>query len=115
MNRSRLKRCNRIPWTRHTFASLLIAAGKNPLYVARQMGHYLAGFTLDTYEHLMEALPRRQVEFIDEIVSPRGGRLHLNCICLGRHRVLLGAVQFYRLRGQNPQKMRPGAAACSRM
>jgi len=33
---------------RHTFASLLIAAGKNPLYIARQLGHYSAGFTLDT-------------------------------------------------------------------
>jgi len=57
---------------RHTFASLLIAAGKNPLYVARQMGHYSAGFTLDTYGHLMEALPRGQVEFIDELVFPEG-------------------------------------------
>ena len=67
---------------RHTFASLLIAAGKNPLYIARQMGHYSAGFTLDTYGHLMEALPRRQVEFIDELVFPEGYeaalKLHLS-------------------------------------
>ncbi len=57
---------------RHTFASLLVAAGKNPLYIARQMGHYSAGFTLDTYGHLIEALPKRQVEWIDEIVFPKG-------------------------------------------
>ena len=57
---------------RHTYASLLIAAGKNPLYVARQMGHYSAGFTLDTYGHLMESLPKRQVEWIDELVFPEG-------------------------------------------
>lgn len=57
---------------RHTFASLLITAGKNPLYIARQMGHYSAGFTLDTYGHLMEALPKRQAEWIDELVFPRG-------------------------------------------
>ena len=57
---------------RHTYASLLIAAGKNPLYIARQMGHYSAGFTLDTYGHLMESLPKRQVEWIDEIVFPEG-------------------------------------------
>ena len=66
---------------RHTFASLLIAAGKNPLYIAQQMGHYSAGFTLDTYGHLMDALPRRQVEFIDELVFPEGWqaalKLHL--------------------------------------
>jgi len=67
---------------RHTFASLLIAAGKNPLYIARQLGHYSAGFTLDTYGHLMEALPRRQVESIDELVFPEGWeaalKLHLS-------------------------------------
>ncbi len=63
---------------RHTFASLLIAAGKNPLYIARQMGHYSAGFTLETYGHLMDALPRRQVEFIDELVFPEGWDAALN-------------------------------------
>lgn len=57
---------------RHTYASLLIAAGKNPLYIARQMGHHSAGFTLDTYGHLMETLPHRQVESIDELVFPEG-------------------------------------------
>jgi len=57
---------------RHTFASLLIAAGKNPLYVARQLGHYSAGFTLDTYGHLIESVPRVQVEWIDELVFPEG-------------------------------------------
>ncbi len=57
---------------RHTFASLLITASKNPLYIARQMGHYSAGFTLDTYGHLMEALPKSQVEWIDELVFPEG-------------------------------------------
>ena len=67
---------------RHTFASLLIASGKNPLYIARQMGHYSAGFTLDTYGHLMESVPRVQVEWIDEIVFPEGYeaalKLHLS-------------------------------------
>jgi integrase len=57
---------------RHTFASLLIAAGRNPLYIARQMGHYSAGFTLDTYGQLMESLSKVQVEWIDEIVFPEG-------------------------------------------
>jgi len=67
---------------RHTFASLLITAGKNPLYIARQMGHYSAGFTLDTYGHLMEALSKHQVEWIDELVFPEGWeaalKLHLD-------------------------------------
>jgi integrase-like protein len=63
---------------RHTLASLLIAAGKNPLYIARQMGHYSAGFTLDTYGHLMDWLPKRQVEWIDELVFPEGFAAALN-------------------------------------
>ena len=63
---------------RNTFASLLVAARKNPLYIARQMGHYSAGFTLDTYGHLLESVPRRQVEWIDEIVFPKGLAAALN-------------------------------------
>lgn len=63
---------------RHTYASLLTAAGKNPLYVTRQMGHYSAGFTLDTYGHLIELLPKRQVEWIDELVFPEGYAVALN-------------------------------------
>ena len=57
---------------RHIFASLLIMANKNPLYISRQMGHHSAGFTLDTYGHLIESLPKRQVEWIDELVFPEG-------------------------------------------
>jgi hypothetical protein len=45
------------------------------------MGRYSAGFTLETYGHLMDAPPRRQVEFIDELVFPEGWdaalKLHL--------------------------------------
>ena len=63
---------------RHAFASLLIAAGKNPLYIARQLGHYSAGFTLDTYGHLIESVPKRQVEWIDELVFPEGYEAALN-------------------------------------
>jgi hypothetical protein len=51
--------------------------GQNP-----KMGHHSAGFTLDTYGHLMESLPRQQVEWIDEIVFPEGFpaalKLHLD-------------------------------------
>lgn len=36
------------------------------------MGHYSAGFTFSVYGHLMEELPRRQVEWIDELVYPEG-------------------------------------------
>jgi hypothetical protein len=54
------------------YASLLVAAGKNVLYIARQLGHYAPSFTLDVYGHLLESVPMRQVEWIDEIVFPEG-------------------------------------------
>lgn len=38
---------------RHSFASLLLAEGRQPLYVVRQMGHSLA-ILLETYAHLIE-------------------------------------------------------------
>lgn len=38
---------------RHSFASLLLAAGKQQLYVARQMGHSLQVLS-DTYAHLID-------------------------------------------------------------
>ena len=67
------------PYTaRHTFASLLIAAGKNSLYVSRQMGHHSPGFTLTVYGHLMDSVPTRYVEWIDELVFPEGLERALN-------------------------------------
>lgn len=42
------------------------------------MGHHSAGFTLDTYGHLMESAPKRQVEWIDELVFPEGFESALN-------------------------------------
>ena len=104
---------------RHTFASLLIAAGKNPLYVARQMGHHSAGFTLDTYGHLMESLPPRQVEWIDEIVFPEGFaaalKLHLDAAPQGA----AACSQRQRPEGLQPSPdavsgglVQPGAAGC---
>ncbi len=89
---------------RHTFASLLIAAGKDPLYIARQMGHYSAGFTLDTYGHLMEALPRRQVEFIDELVFPEGWEAALKLHLYG---ALPGATACSPV--QSPKELEPAS------
>ncbi len=37
---------------RHSFASLLIREGHDPLYISRQMGHHSPSFTLKTYCHL---------------------------------------------------------------
>jgi hypothetical protein len=63
---------------RHAYASLLILAGKHPKYIAAQLGHASAAFTLDTYGHLMDRAPPRPVGWIDEFVFPEGGAAALN-------------------------------------
>ena len=40
---------------RHTFASLLIAHGRDPVFVADQLGHSTPVITLRTYAHLFRA------------------------------------------------------------
>ena len=40
---------------RHTVASRLFAAGRNPVQVQRWLGHHSPSFTLDTYVHLLDS------------------------------------------------------------
>ena len=40
---------------RHTFVSLLVAQGCDPVFVADQFGHASAKTTLDVYSHLFRA------------------------------------------------------------
>jgi integrase len=40
---------------RHTFASLLIAQGRDPVFVSRQLGHANPAITLRVYAHLFDA------------------------------------------------------------
>jgi integrase len=52
---------------RHTFASILIAQGHDPVFVARQLGHTNAAITLKVYAHLFDgerhaALARERLE-----------------------------------------------------
>jgi integrase len=42
---------------RHTFASVLIASGEDPIVVMGQLGHTDPAFTLRTYAHLMSRVP----------------------------------------------------------
>jgi len=39
---------------RHTFASILIAAGQDIVFVSRQLGHARSSITLDSYAHLFD-------------------------------------------------------------
>jgi integrase len=52
---------------RHTFASILIAQGHDPVFVSRQLGHTNAAITLKVYAHLFDgerhaALARERLE-----------------------------------------------------
>jgi len=44
---------------RHSFASLLLAEGRQPIWIAKQLGHSLAVF-LSTYAHLIDEYEDRE-------------------------------------------------------
>lgn len=63
-----------VPWAtvhtfRHTCASLLFAAGKNPKQVQEWLGHHDAAFTLRTYVHLLDD-GVGDASFFDQLVQP---------------------------------------------
>jgi integrase len=56
---------------RHSFASLLLAEGRQPLYVARQLGHSLS-VLLSTYAHLIDEYEHRErIDADAEIANAR--------------------------------------------
>lgn len=57
---------------RHTFASLMIAAGVNPLAVKTMMGHSAISVTFDTYGHPLPGSPREAAKRIERLLhSPK--------------------------------------------
>jgi integrase len=54
---------------RHTCASLMIAAGANPLEVAAQLGHKDARLVLQRYAHLYPGASERAVQALDRITG----------------------------------------------
>jgi integrase len=55
---------------RHTCASLMIAAGANPLEIAAQLGHKDARLVLQRYGHLYPGASERAVQALDAITDP---------------------------------------------
>ncbi len=51
---------------RHTFASILIAEGKSPAYVQRQLGHASIQLTVDTYGKWLPMGDKAAVDSLDE-------------------------------------------------
>jgi len=59
---------------RHTFASILIAQGRDVQFVSRQLGHTKTSTTWDTYVHLFDA-QRHAQDARDQLESEFGGLL----------------------------------------
>lgn len=64
----------RIHDLRHTYASLLIAAGKELHYIQQQLGHHSPAFTLSVYGHLLPRDRRGEANCLDDAsgMAPNG-------------------------------------------
>jgi integrase len=58
---------------RHTFASLMIAAGVNVKALSTYMGHSSIAITLDRYGHLMPGNEEQAAELLDAYLSAQHG------------------------------------------
>jgi len=59
---------------RHTYASLLLQNGENPVYVKEQMGHCSIQVTVDLYGHLLPGGNKQAVDRLDVDVEERAAR-----------------------------------------
>ena len=54
---------------RHTFATLALHNGVDIISVAGMLGHFSAGFTLDTYAHVTTSAKREAAKTMGNILS----------------------------------------------
>lgn len=54
---------------RHTYATLLLAAGENPRVVSESLGHASVAFTLQTYVHSLPQDHRKAAERLDQLLK----------------------------------------------
>ncbi len=55
---------------RHSFASVMLAAGVNVKVISQSMGHANIGITLDTYAHLLPGMGKSAAERFDKLLKP---------------------------------------------
>ena len=58
---------------RHTFATVALQNGVDIKTVSGMLGHYSAGFTLDTYAHVTTAAQRQAANTMNSILSDATG------------------------------------------
>ncbi|EAT14443.1 Arm DNA-binding domain-containing protein [Desulfuromonas acetoxidans] len=69
-----LKLKKRRPYqTRHTMATLWLAAGENPEWIARQMGHTSTEMLFTVYSRYVPNLTRRDGSAFENLLASRGG------------------------------------------
>lgn len=63
--------CERLPFhaTRHTAASLMVAAGVNPPVASERLGHATVAMTMDRYSHLTDAVRADAARAVDAVVE----------------------------------------------
>ena len=55
---------------RHSYTSLMLAAGVNVKAISQSMGHANIGITLDTYAHLLPGAGKTAAESFDKLLKP---------------------------------------------
>ena len=65
----RLGGYEQLPDLRHTFATLALQNGVDVKTVSGMLGHYSAGFTLDTYTHVTTSAQRQAAEAMEHVLS----------------------------------------------
>jgi len=55
---------------RHSYTSIMIAAGVNIKAISQSLGHANIGITLDTYGHLLPGMGRVAAEHFDKLLKP---------------------------------------------
>jgi len=55
---------------RHSYASIMLAAGVNIKVVSESLGHANIGITLDTYSHLLPGAGKSAAECFDKLLKP---------------------------------------------
>ena len=64
-----ISQCLTYPDLRHTFATLALQSGVDVKTVSGMLGHFSAGFTLDTYAHVTTASQRQAAKTMGNLLS----------------------------------------------